>query len=268
MVEFTDWPVEAMALWRRLSAHSFANPEDGLDLTRRLAREQGWTIERARGAIDEYRRFCFLCGIADGPLTPSQEVDEVWHLHLIHTRDYWQQFCAQVLGIALHHGPTRGGQAERRRYREQYARTLATYERWFGPPPLDFWPASRERFANPGRIRRVDLDRHLILPRPRLPNRRWLVVVGGLLAGALATEAAAAFPSIALTGTLLLLGAAVWLHSIAIAVITLITVVAVIAVVLWRSFAEGETDSEQADDSDGNGDGDGGCGGCGGCGCG
>ena len=43
MAEFTDWSVQAIALWRRVSAYSFENPEDGLDLTRRLAREQGWT---------------------------------------------------------------------------------------------------------------------------------------------------------------------------------------------------------------------------------
>jgi hypothetical protein len=201
-------------------------------------------------------------------LTPSQEVDEVWHQHLIHTRDYWQQFCPQVLGIALHHGPTRGGQAEKRRYREQYARTLAAYERWFGPPPLVFWPASRERFANPGRIRRVDLRRHLVLPRPLLPGRRGLLLVSGLLVGALATGTAAALPSIALTGTILVLGAAMF-HFIGSAAINFIgiaiTVITVIAVMAWLISSLGG-DSDGSDD--GGDGGDGSCGGCGGCDCG
>jgi hypothetical protein len=35
MTESTDWSVEAIALWQRLSAHSLENPEDGIDLTRR-----------------------------------------------------------------------------------------------------------------------------------------------------------------------------------------------------------------------------------------
>lgn len=105
-------------------------------------------------------------------------------------------------------------------------------------------------FANLLRMRRVDLRRDLVLPRPRLANRRWLLVTSAVLVGALATEAAAALPSIAVTGTLLLLGTAVWLNSITIAIITLITVITVVAVVLWRSFLTGETNSELADDSD------------------
>lgn len=195
MPELTDWPVEAMALWKRISAHSFENPEDRLDLARRLAREQDWSLERARCAIEEYRRFCFLSRVAEEPLTPSREVDEVWHLHLIYTKDYWQRFCPQVLGSYLHHGPTHGGRVEGQRYRTQYARTLVLYERWFGSPPLTFWPASRERFAELARIKRVDRSSHFIVPRPRLPDGRALRLVISLIIGALATGTAAALSS-------------------------------------------------------------------------
>ena len=240
MPEFTDWPVEAIALWRRLSAHSFENPEDGLDLTRRLAREQGWTLERARGAIDEYRRFCFLCCVAEEPLTPSQEVDEVWHLHLTYTMDYWQRFCSQVLGVALHHWPTRGGQAEGWRYREQYARTLTAYERWFRVPQIDFWPESRERFADPARIRRVDLRHHLVLPRPRLPSRRGLLAGVGLVIGALATAAASPFSSTTLTAAYICF---VWLSFLC------LSSTIVVGSWLWSARLR-ETGPAQADDLD------------------
>ncbi|WP_295389450.1 TIGR04222 domain-containing membrane protein [uncultured Thiodictyon sp.] len=192
MSESTVWTREETALWARLQAHPFESPADSLDFARRLAREQGWGLARARAAIDEYRRFCFLCCTVGEEMTPSQAVDEVWHLHLTFSRDYWQTFCPLVLGTALHHGPTRGGRTEGLRFREQYARTLAAYERRFGPPPLAFWPGSRERFANPGRIRRVDLARHLVLPRPRLPGWRGLLGLLGLLA---VVDAAGALPA-------------------------------------------------------------------------
>jgi uncharacterized protein (TIGR04222 family) len=103
-------------------------------------------------------------------MTPSLEVDEVWHLHLTYSRDYWQRFCPETLGTPLHHDPTRGGAAEGWRYREQYARTLRAYELWFGLPPLETWPCGDARFADPGRIRRVDLSRVWLIPRPRLPG--------------------------------------------------------------------------------------------------
>lgn len=162
---------EQATLWRRLVEHPFECPEQGLDLTRRLAREQGWRIDEARAAVDEYRRFCFLAVVERAPMTPSEAVDEVWHLHLLHTQDYWLQFCPQVLGRPLHHGPTRGGRDEARRFRAQYADTLAAYERHFGPPPARWWPGHAARFADPARIRRVDRDRYWVLPKPRLSLR-------------------------------------------------------------------------------------------------
>jgi uncharacterized protein (TIGR04222 family) len=162
---------EHAALWQRLVEHPFECPEQGLDFTRRLAREQGWRISEARAAVEEYRRFCFLAIVEPASMTPSAAVDEVWHLHLLHTQDYWLQFCPQVLGRPLHHGPTRGGRDEARRYRAQYADTLAAYERHFGLPPVRWWPGHAARFADPSRIRRVDRHRHWVLPKPRLSWR-------------------------------------------------------------------------------------------------
>ncbi|WP_295384637.1 TIGR04222 domain-containing membrane protein [uncultured Thiodictyon sp.] len=99
-----------------------------------------------------------------------------------------------MLGTPLHHEPTRGGPAQGRHFREQYARTLAAYECWFGPPPLAFWPGTQERFADPARWRHVDLHRQLVLPRPRLPGwRGWLSGVG-LVGGTLVAGTAAALP--------------------------------------------------------------------------
>jgi hypothetical protein len=31
-------------------------------------------------------------------VTPSEQVDQVWHLHLTYTRSYWDEFCPNVLG--------------------------------------------------------------------------------------------------------------------------------------------------------------------------
>ena len=172
------WTAAQHALWARIAAHPFSDRAQRLDFTARLAREQGYSRKQAEAAIGEYRRFCFLAIAAGHAVTPSAEVDEVWHLHLTYSRDYWQQFCPAVLGTELHHGPTVGGAQAGAQYREQYAATLASYARFFGPPPPAFWPAAGVRFGNPARFRRVDVSAVWLLPKPRWPGfaglrRRW-----------------------------------------------------------------------------------------------
>lgn len=181
--EDTAWTDAALALWARIEAHPFERPSIALDFTRRLARQLGWSLDMARTAVGEYRRFCFLAMVSRGhPMTPSEEVDEVWHLHLTFTRDYWERWCGNALRRPLHHDPTEGGPAENARYRAQYAETLALYERYFGPPPEAFWPGTAQRFAGAPRYRQVDGARMFVLPRPRLPRLSRASLLAGVIA--------------------------------------------------------------------------------------
>ncbi len=157
------WTPQWVALRERIEAHPF-DPAHPLSLARRLARDHRWRPDFATGAIREYGRFCFLAVVSPTSVTPSEEVDEVWHLHLTYSRDYWDVWCPDVLRAALHHDPTQGGPAEQRRFREQYAETLAGYERFFGPPPAAFWPGTHDRFRATPRFRIVDTRRRLALP--------------------------------------------------------------------------------------------------------
>lgn len=186
------WSETEIALWHRLSAHAFEHPEQGLDFTRRLAREQGWSIDQARAAINEYRRFCFLACVNGVEVTPSAQVDEVWHLHLIHSQDYWQRFCPEVLRMSLHHGPTRGGKLEAARHREQYSETLALYERWFGAPPAQWWPGTQQRFAARPRMIRVDQQRHWVVARP---HWRGAAAAAAMVVAGLGARQALALPT-------------------------------------------------------------------------
>ena len=60
----------------------------------RLASENGWSREYAVRVMQEYRRFAFLAVAAGHPVSPSDAVDQAWHLHLVYTRSYWDEFCA------------------------------------------------------------------------------------------------------------------------------------------------------------------------------
>jgi uncharacterized protein (TIGR04222 family) len=157
-------------LWAKLEALDL----DGgaaLSFSKRLARDNGWTADFARRVVLEYKRFVYLAATCGHPVTPSDEVDQAWHLHLVYTRSYWDELCGQVLGFPLHHGPTKGGAAEGHKFQDWYARTLQSYTVAFGTlPPADIWPEAAVRFGDAPHFRRVNLRRHWLLPRLRWPT--------------------------------------------------------------------------------------------------
>ena len=190
-----DWTPQQRALWARLCAFDLDEPSASLDFSRRLARENGWTHGFAVRVVEEYKRFLFLAMCAGHPVTPSDEVDQAWHLHLVYTRSYWDELCADVLRAPLHHGPTRGGAREGAKFNQWYAQTRASYARFFGAEaPPDVWPDAQIRFGEAPHFRRVNARRSWIIdkPRPRVPTRiaptllvvAMLVGAGGVAMGA------------------------------------------------------------------------------------
>ncbi|MES2695325.1 MAG: TIGR04222 domain-containing membrane protein [Verrucomicrobiota bacterium] len=155
---------DQLILWQRIQAHVLDDPKSAAPFSLRLAAENGWKPGFTDRAIEEYRRFAFLAAASGHPVSPPDVIDQVWHLHLLYTRDYWGEFCPNTLGMALHHGPARGGAAEADKFTDWYAKTLASYRRFFGEPPTEIWP---ERPMHP-RAMRVDTGRNWVVPKPRL----------------------------------------------------------------------------------------------------
>ena len=156
---------------KRLIAYTVGPPGADLSFKQRLAHENGWDLARAEMAFQEYKRFAYLCAHSDTPCTPSVEVDQVWHLHMTYTHDYWGRFCPGVLGYELHHGPTEGGASEDEKHLEQYVHTLAYYEKVYGrPPPSDIWPSPKVRFSSFPHLRWVNLTEHSLTPK------RWIAL--------------------------------------------------------------------------------------------
>lgn len=153
-------------LWARISVHPIGSHAAPLSFSRRLARENLWASARAEAVVAEYRRFCYLACISDGEVTPSDAVDQAWHLHLTYSRDYWDHFCADVLRRRLHHGPTDGSAADAARFRRQYADTLELYAATFGHAPHpDIWPLPADRFQNAAV--RIDGSQFLLVRKTR-----------------------------------------------------------------------------------------------------
>ncbi len=178
-------------LWRQICDFSIDGPEQhSLSFAAKLARENGWTNSFAEHAILEYKRFVFLAMTAGHPVCPSDQVDQVWHLHLTCTRSYWERFCKETLGRPLHHEPTRGGPIEDRKHEHMYGQTLAAYRLLFEQePPAEFWPVAAIRFGDDVKHRRVNTRSHWIVPKAPVKHfgaMTMLLAAAGIASGCVA----------------------------------------------------------------------------------
>lgn len=136
-------------LYENILSFKIGSDEDTLSFRDRVARENNWNDEYTNRCVKEYKRFLYLACTAKVNVTPSDQIDQVWHLHLTYTKSYWLEFCQNTLKHDIHHDPTKGGKTESKKYREQYQSTLALYSEVFGEePPMDIWPSIDERFKN------------------------------------------------------------------------------------------------------------------------
>ncbi|MBI1306809.1 MAG: hypothetical protein GC181_09360 [Bacteroidetes bacterium] len=157
-------------LWKRIQDFDPDDPDSEFSFSDRLCRENDWKLEFAIRAIDEYKKFMFLICLGEGPLTPSDEIDQVWHLHLLYTESYWNEWCRNTLGREIHHGPTTGGTESRENYTNLYNKTLDLYENVFKTkPPSDIWPPDEKRFRD---IHFTRVNRHKYWLIPKLFRRK------------------------------------------------------------------------------------------------
>jgi hypothetical protein len=105
----------------------------------KLAWEYQWTAIYTYRVIQEYKKFVFLAIVVQQIVSPPTDVDRVWHLHLLYTHSYWDEFCGKILKKPLHHTPSLGGKAEGLKYQHHYQQTIAIYQKYFGTPPPDIW---------------------------------------------------------------------------------------------------------------------------------
>ncbi len=175
------------ALYERLQAFRFDPPDVAFSFQQRLARENRWSLDYAQRAIAEYKKFALLAVTAGHPVTPSDQVDRVWHLHLTYTHSYWDELCPQVLQCTWHHEPTQGGDAEAEKFADWYQQTLASYEQYFGSaPPADLWPAPELRFGRDRQFVWANVQENWLVSKSqaRLTLQASLALLLGLALGA------------------------------------------------------------------------------------
>ncbi|KAJ3175972.1 hypothetical protein HDU87_005637 [Geranomyces variabilis] len=111
--------------------------------------------------ITEYLKFLYIkyhCNDWNSNIfSPSQIIDEVWHLHILDTRNYHKDIVA-LCGHAVEHNPEGPFDVERQEVR--YAATVAVYHGLFGCVPESarvIWPLASARRG----FEHLKLDRHV-----------------------------------------------------------------------------------------------------------
>jgi len=124
-------------LWELIKTHKMPDDAAGRPFIDQLMAEHRISHDTATVAIAEYRKFMYLCATRPERNVPSKAVDLVWHLHLQHSRDYWDVFCKK-LGKPVHHTPGAAGSG----HLQDYKTTVRAYGDLFGTPPKGIWKQS------------------------------------------------------------------------------------------------------------------------------
>lgn len=158
-------------LWEKISQFSFDDDDNDFKFSNRLARENDWSLDYANKVIEEYKKFLFLCHITATGVTPSDQVDQAWHLHLTYTKSYWIDLCKNTLDKEIHHNPTKGGTSEATKFDTFYSQTKEDYKAIFQvEPPVDIWPNNETRF-NDIHFKRININHNWIIKKPSIQQK-------------------------------------------------------------------------------------------------
>ena len=107
----------------------------------RVQKNNKWSKDKAEMVLNEYGRFMTLIKLyPEHSFVPCNDVDEVWHTHLIYTKLY-KNFCEDVFGFFLHHNPLIT-EEDGVRMVSGYVKTLEIYREHFGNnPDCEIWKA-------------------------------------------------------------------------------------------------------------------------------
>jgi hypothetical protein len=112
--------------------------DDAFEAERRNG-ETLWNEARAQRALLEYKQFLSLMyWYPDAAIVPSEDIDEVWHTHVLHTANYYND-CMTIFGCFQDHVPTSDSSDD-----EQHANTnngdetQKLFEEAFGEVPQSY----------------------------------------------------------------------------------------------------------------------------------
>ena len=108
----------------------------GLVIFRAMKANPHWSLEHAEQAAQCYRHFIwvFRKNTSSNMLTPHLSVDEIWHSHLLISKDYYMM-CQRIIGHVVHHHPGDErvpSHEENQKFQRLYLETCARIQQLFG----------------------------------------------------------------------------------------------------------------------------------------
>lgn len=104
-----------------------------------------WTSTHLDLVENEYRKWLTLAAhYPDIKLLPAPDVDQFWHAHILHTKQYVED-CNRLFGKYMHHEPFHNlseKDADDAKY--DYSRMLSTYEKHFNQKPNAIWMGNHD----------------------------------------------------------------------------------------------------------------------------
>jgi hypothetical protein len=121
-----------------------------------------WDEERVARALGEYKQFLALMyWNPEANLVPSEDIDDVWHTHVLHTARYHAD-CEAIFGCFQDHCPAGGASAEfGDEHAEDRDETLQLFEEAFGEIPRSYTVITNarcRRTASEMRCRRTTVN--------------------------------------------------------------------------------------------------------------
>ena len=155
-------------LYKKIVDFPLDNTEVSVPFSVRLAIDNVWSLDYTHQVIIEYKRFLFLMIVAGHKVAPSDQVDQVWHQHMLYSHSYWEEFCTETVHKKLHHWPAEGNPE----FHDWYGMTIESYIKFFGIcPPDNIWIAPIVRLTNRTHFIRIDKEENWIFPKWNLVER-------------------------------------------------------------------------------------------------
>lgn len=83
--------------------------DDSTIISRLQKKHPEWSKPYTETLIRQYKRFLHTAANCDTELVPTKDVDEVWHEHILFTKDYFVNW-KEYLGKLVHHNPEKLGE--------------------------------------------------------------------------------------------------------------------------------------------------------------
>lgn len=102
-----------------------------------LIKKKGWSLAKADKVSDLYLKFLMLIALyPDKSIVPTEAIDEMWHMHILDTRKYYDD-CKNIFGTFIHHFPYYGvrDMDDETSMRISFEETLRLFEKHFGKKP-------------------------------------------------------------------------------------------------------------------------------------